>query len=102
MNSDMPMMPMSGMYPPESHPPLPNSALPFETLPDFTPFSNDSFPDQAASRFASPSQQTVNIDQALFEFNNARRMLFRFDAYGAVSNVTFNVSDCFQSRGYRV
>jgi hypothetical protein len=86
----MGMVPMGGMYPPE--PQLPPQ-LPFDTLPDFGPFPSDGFPEQPAPQFSAPSQQTINIDQVLFEFNNARKMLFRFDAYGMVSGITYNVNN---------
>jgi hypothetical protein len=80
---------MNGVYTPDQQlTSLPSST--FETLPNFAPFPIDGF-EQPPPQFP-PSQQTINIEQVLFEFNDARRMLFRFDAYGVVSSVTYNVS----------
>ncbi|KXN88627.1 Transcriptional regulatory protein pro-1 [Leucoagaricus sp. SymC.cos] len=86
----MGMVPMNDMYSEPQLQSLPNPALQFETMPDFGSFPSDGFIEQPAPHF-SPSQQAINIDQVLFEFNHARRMLFRFDAYGVVSSITYNL-----------
>lgn len=90
---DMSIMPMG--YPSEAQlPSLPNT-IPFESgLPDFTPFPNEGYPENPVPQYTSPSQQTVNVEQIAFEFNHARSMLFRFDAYGAVSHITYDVRTC--------
>ncbi|KAF9451916.1 hypothetical protein P691DRAFT_296013 [Macrolepiota fuliginosa MF-IS2] len=101
MNShnDMGIMSINGIYPPETHQSLHNPALgTFDGLPDFTAFPNDSYSEHSAPHFHPPSQHVPNIDQILIEFNNARKMLFRFDAYGAVSNITYNVSDLHRTQ----
>lgn len=89
--NDMGMMHTSGMYPIESQLSSLHSSN-FGPAPDFTVFPSDSFDDQPAPHFQAASQQAVNIRQVLFDFAQARRLLFRFDAYGAVSDVTLNVS----------
>lgn len=90
-HNGMVMAPMNEMYPAElSLQSLSSSALAFETQPNFASFPSDVFSEPPPPQY-SPSQQTINIDQVLFEFNNARRMLFRFDAYGIVSTITFNL-----------
>jgi len=87
----MGMTSMNRIYPPEQLSSLPSTASPFESLPKFGIFPSDSFSEQP-SMHVLPCQQTINIDQILIEFNHARRMLFRFDAYGVVSRVTYMVS----------
>ncbi|KAJ3565173.1 hypothetical protein NP233_g7806 [Leucocoprinus birnbaumii] len=81
---------MSDVYP--SDPPL--SSLAGDALfglpPNFSSFPSNGYPEPAPVQYA-PSQQAINIEQTLFEFNNARRMLFRFDAYGVVSSITFEL-----------
>ncbi|KAF9451906.1 hypothetical protein P691DRAFT_756900 [Macrolepiota fuliginosa MF-IS2] len=91
---DMGIMSINGIYPLGAHQPLHNSALgTFDNLPDFTALPYDDDSELPASHFHPPDQRVLNIDQILIEFNNARKMLFRFDAYGAVSDITYNVSD---------
>lgn len=90
-SSGMGMTSMNRIYSSEQLSSMSSTALAFESLPNFTVFPGDSFSEQP-SMHVSPCQQTINIDQILIEFNHARRMLFRFDAYGVVSRVTYIVS----------
>lgn len=85
--SDMGMMHPGGMYPVEPH----ISSL---SNPDFD-FSGfrENFVDQVAPLYQVPSQQSINIRQILHDFDPVRQLLFRFDAYGTVAEVTLSVSD---------
>ncbi|KAJ3570485.1 hypothetical protein NP233_g4366 [Leucocoprinus birnbaumii] len=76
-SSDLPLSPLAG------------DAL-FGLPANFSSFPSNGYLEPAPVQYA-PSQQAINIDQTLFEFNNARQMLFRFDAYGVVSSITFEL-----------
>jgi hypothetical protein len=84
--SDMGLMHAGGMYPVEPH----IASLSNPNF-DFTGFS-DNFADQAPPLFQVPSQHSINIRQILHDFAPVRQLLFRFDAYGTVAEVTLSVS----------
>ncbi|XP_006459066.1 hypothetical protein AGABI2DRAFT_201001 [Agaricus bisporus var. bisporus H97] len=81
----MGMMHPGGMYPVEPH----ISSL---SNPDFD-FSGfrENFVDQVAPLYQVPSQQSINIRQILHDFDPVRQLLFRFDAYGTVAEVTLSL-----------